>query len=271
MLSPLVSIILPTYNGKQIWLSQTINSVIYQTYTNRELIIINDASINNIEQTILECIAKDKRIKYYKNEENIKLTKTLNKWIELSQWYYIARIDDDDVWHDPMKLEKQVIFMEQNTNYGLCGTGGYIIDKQGTIWDQFIQRQHDQEIRKNLLASNQFTHSSVLIRKNVFDNVGFYDLNYNLVEDYELRLRIWIKYKLYNLSDPCIYYRINIQSVSHKYHRKQDLLSLKMTFLYKKYYPWFCKALIKKIIYFILPTKVSYTLLKIFKKWIQNI
>ena len=118
----LVSIILPTYNGKVEWLSQAIDSVIVQTYTHRELIIINDASTNDIETTIMEYVAKDKRIKYYRNEINLKLTNTLNKGLKIAQGAYIARIDDDDIRCDKEKLEKQIVFMEQNAGYGLCGT-----------------------------------------------------------------------------------------------------------------------------------------------------
>jgi glycosyltransferase involved in cell wall biosynthesis len=76
---PFVSIILPTYNGKHERLSQAIDSVIDQTYINRELIIINDASANDVENAILEYVQKDKRIRYYKNEKNLKLPKSLNK------------------------------------------------------------------------------------------------------------------------------------------------------------------------------------------------
>lgn len=77
--SPLISIILPTYNGKPQWLSQAIESIINQTYQNWELIIINDASTNEIEKTIIEYASKDKRLHYIKNKKNLKLTKTLNK------------------------------------------------------------------------------------------------------------------------------------------------------------------------------------------------
>jgi glycosyltransferase involved in cell wall biosynthesis len=79
MTYPLISIILPTYNGKSEWLVESINSVLIQTYNNFELIIINDASTNDIENSILEFVGKDKRIIYYRNESNLQLTRTLNK------------------------------------------------------------------------------------------------------------------------------------------------------------------------------------------------
>jgi glycosyltransferase involved in cell wall biosynthesis len=79
MQGPLVSIILPTYNGNHIWLSQAIDSVISQTYTHRELIIINDASTNDIEKTILDFQKKDERIKYLKNERNMERSFSKNR------------------------------------------------------------------------------------------------------------------------------------------------------------------------------------------------
>ncbi|MDR2190691.1 MAG: glycosyltransferase [Candidatus Peribacteria bacterium] len=85
MTNPLVSIILPTYNGNAKRLSASINSVLSQTYIHFELIIINDASTNGIETTILEFANKDKRILYVKNERNLKLTKTLNRALTIAK------------------------------------------------------------------------------------------------------------------------------------------------------------------------------------------
>jgi glycosyltransferase involved in cell wall biosynthesis len=77
---PMVSIILPTYNWREEWIRKSIESVLNQTYKDFELIIINDASTNDIEKVIKEYEKKDDRIVYVKNEKNLKLTKTLNKW-----------------------------------------------------------------------------------------------------------------------------------------------------------------------------------------------
>ena len=123
---PLISIILPVYNSKKERLTQSIESVFSQSFKDFELIIINDASTNDIEATILEYITKDKRIVYIKNKENLKLTKTLNKGLEISQGQYIARIDDDDIWMDKEKIQKQIDFMNKNPKYGLCGTNVYL-------------------------------------------------------------------------------------------------------------------------------------------------
>lgn len=263
--NPLISIILPTFNGKAAWLWEAVDSVINQTYSNRELIVINDASTNDIEKVILHYVDTDNRILYVKNEENMQLTRSLNKWIELSKWKYIARIDDDDIWCDYEKLSKQARFMEKNPEYGLCGTSGYIINEKGEIIEEFSQRKTDESIKKTLLASNQFTHCSVLIRKSVLEDVWYYNPQHNLIEDYELRLRIGTKYKLYNLQDRCVMYRINTQSVSNKHNKKQQIMNIKITSRFRYYYPWFYNAVIKKIWYLLLPKALSQKILRYWK------
>jgi glycosyltransferase involved in cell wall biosynthesis len=117
---PLVSVILPTYNWKDEWISKSIESVLNQTFKDFELIIINDFSTNDVEKVIKRFQKKDSRIVYLTNEENLKITKTLNRWLGVANWKYIARIDDDDIWNDNTKLEKQVNFMESYKDYWLC-------------------------------------------------------------------------------------------------------------------------------------------------------
>ena len=110
-MEPLVSVLIPVYNTKYRYLREAIESILNQTYGNFELLIINDASCDNAEDVILSY--KDERIKYYKNETNLKLIATLNKGIELSKGKYIARLDADD-YCTPDRLEKQVKYMEEH-------------------------------------------------------------------------------------------------------------------------------------------------------------
>ena len=129
---PLVSVILPTYNGNKSRLSEAINSILSQTFSDFELIIINDASTNNIETTILRYAEQEPRIVYVKNDINLKLTATLNKALWLAKWEFIARIDDDDIRIDTEKLQKQVNFLKEYQEYGMCGAKHIIsIDEEG--------------------------------------------------------------------------------------------------------------------------------------------
>lgn len=244
---PLVSIILATYNWESEWLSLAIDSVLSQSYTNFELIIINDASTNNIEEAIQKYAAQDSRIVYVKNNKNLKLTRSLNKGLWLAKWEYIARIDDDDIRCDPDKLKKQVDFMENNWDYWVIGTSIILIDEEGKQLQKITQRKSDMEIRKTILQSNQIAHPSVLIRKSILDKVWRYDPDWNMAEDYELWCRIGEVSKLYNLADFCIHYRWNTQSISRINKLRQKNIAFKVFWKNKKYYPNFLKALVLRI------------------------
>ncbi|NVP18166.1 glycosyltransferase [Candidatus Gracilibacteria bacterium] len=234
----LVSIILPTYNGNHNWLSIAIDSVLNQTFNNFELIIINDASTNNIEKTILEYKKKDNRIIYIKNEQNLRLTKTLNKGIDLSKGKYIARIDDDDIWCDNNKLQKQVDFMNKNPDYGLCGTSSIFIDMNGKEISNFISIESDKKIRKKILNGNQFLHSNIIFRKNIIFSIGKYIDNNNTkyCEDYEFWLRIGTKYKINNLNNIFTKIRISENGISISNKFKQTYNAFRLAIKYNEYY-----------------------------------
>lgn len=266
MTVPLVSVILPTYNWNKKWLSEAIDSVLTQTYKNFEFIIINDASTNNIEQTILQFQKRDNRIIYHKNTKNIQLTQTLNKWISLSKWKYIARIDDDDIWCDPTKLQKQVAFMEKHVDYWLCGTSVININEQWNVLSYTQVPPIDTEIKKKLMRFNQFAHASVIIRKDAIHKVGPYNPLYNGAEDYELWLRIGTKYKLANTSDYCLKYRHNTNGISAKKRRRQWWYWLKIAFMYRKYYPFFRLYALPRLIIILIPRRLMTLIMKLIKR-----
>ena len=266
--NPLISIILPTYNGKKERLKESVDSVLNQTFKDFELIIINDASTNDIEETILEYTKKDDRIVYIKNEKNLKLTKTLNKWISLANGKYIARIDDDDIWEDEQKLEKQIKFLEENNDYWIIWTNWIIIDQDWNELYKLIRPSSNDEIKKKIIIGNWFIHSSILIRKTTLDEVWwFYNPEWNFVEDYELWLRIWKASKMKIISDSYIKYRQNIKSVSNSNYRKQKWLALKLFFKYYKFYPkkYFIRALIFHIWEWLVPYSITSTILRLMK------
>lgn len=255
MKTPLISVILPTYNGSK-YISEAIESVLDQSFSDFEFIIINDASTDNkVENIILEFQKKDPRIIYIKNEQNLKLTRTLNKWIDLSKWDYIARIDDDDIWTDKDKLKKQFSFLNENLEYWIIWTNWICIDKNDNIIWKIIHSEQNDDIRKKMLFTNQFIHSSVLIRKNIINKVWSYNPEWNYVEDYEFWLRIWNKSKLYNLSDFSIHYRILENSITRQKNFRQNLMILKLLFKNRNSYPNFISSLFLRLIILIFPQK----------------
>lgn len=114
--------------------------------------------------------------------------------------------------------------------------------------------ENDSNIRNRMLLSTQISHSSIIIRKEALDTCGLYNPDYNLMEDHELRLRIGIQYKLHNLQDFTIIYRINPKGVSIQNRKKQHQLALSLCLKYRKYYPNFIKWLIGNILLNLLPS-----------------
>ena len=118
---PVISVIMPVYNTKEKFLREAVESILNQTFTDFEFIIINDGSDSITEDIILSY--KDLRIKYLKNEQNLGIVQSLNKAVKTAKGKYIARMDADDI-SMPHRLEKQYEFMENHPQCGVCGTYG---------------------------------------------------------------------------------------------------------------------------------------------------
>lgn len=262
----LISIILPVYNADKKELLEAINSVLSQTYKNIELLIINDASNNWIEKFLSIHDFKDKRVKVINNEKNLRLTKTLNKWLKLAKWEYIARIDDEDIWIDNEKLEKQVKFLEKNPDYWICWTNWIAIDKHWNVLFNLKWEETDSDIRNSIMQRCPFLHVSVVFKKSCISNCWWYSENRDYNEDHELRLRFWKKYKLYNLQDYCVKFKMDPDWISWRHKLTQRRNILKLWFLYGKYYPYWLLQIISNIMNLIiaaLPLKFIQILMKL--------
>jgi glycosyltransferase involved in cell wall biosynthesis len=201
---PLVSIILPVYNGMP-YLESSVKSILTQTYRNFELIIINDGSKDN-SMNFLRCI-KDSRIRLFE-QENMGLAATLNKGISYSKGEFIARHDQDDI-SLPSRLEKQVAFLINNHDYALVGTWASIINNDGETGRAHLHPAENIQLQFELLFDNPFVHSSVMLRKSILESVGLYstDKNRQPPEDYELWSRIARHAKIANIPEILHLYR----------------------------------------------------------------
>ena len=271
--TPMVSIILPTYNWREERIRKAIESVLNQTYKDFELIIINDASTNNVEDIIKEYEKKDDRVVYIKNEKNLKLTKTLNKWIDIAKWKYIARQDDDDIWQDKEKLWKQIAFLDAHEDYWLIWTNCIIMDQDENEMYSFNRPRTDKEIRENMMVWNWIVHSTIVMRKTALEKAWwYYNPDWNYMEDYELWLRMWQVCKMYNITDSYIKYRVNRKSVTISHYRKQKWFNVKLMFKYMKYYPkkYFLKGLVYRVRELVIPEKWTKYILQKFRKFNVN-
>lgn len=244
MPKPKVSIILPVYNAAA-YIAGAISSVLCQTFTDFELIIINDGSTDNSLEIIRGFT--DNRIKVIDNGENRGLQLTLNKGLETAEAEYIARIDADDEWIDAKKLQEQVNFLDQNGDCVLIGTAASVIDGVGREIYKVFLPETDREIREKMLRANQFFHSSVMMRRAALEKVGFYGVSDNLrhVEDYDLWLRLGRIGSLYNLPLVALRYRDISSSVSRQNVIEQLRKNISLVEKYGEAYPGYYSALLR--------------------------
>ena len=174
-----VSVLMPVYNTKYDFLRQAIESILNQTYEDFELIIINDASTDNAEDVILSY--KDNRIKYYKNERNLKLIATLNKGLDLCSGKYIARLDSDD-YCSSQRLEKQVEYMDTHPETGVLGTLFEFVPEHV----REIVNVEDIPLCIRYIPGC-LLHSSAMMRKSVLtDNKLYYNSDCLHAEDFKM-------------------------------------------------------------------------------------
>lgn len=201
---PLISVVLPTYNAQDT-LSQTIESVLNQTYENLELIIVDDGSSDGTVEVARQY--DDKRIQIFPLSKNRHICYALNEGLSHAKGEYIARIDCGDVFA-LNKLEKQLKYMQENPECGACFSWANLIDKDGNIInDKFPvifelmssekNRSQAEWMEYFISYGNCICHPSAMIRKDVLNDVGWYDLAYVQGQDYDLWMRIVLKCSIY--------------------------------------------------------------------------
>jgi len=244
---PLISVILPTHNRAK-YIRRAIESAMGQSYSNIELIVINDASTDNTLEIISGMSLNNPKITIVNNERNVGIVVSLNKGIKVAKGKYIARLDDDDIWCDEKKIEKQVAFLENNQDYVLVGGGVIRVNQSGREIIRYFLPKEDEDIRKVILTNNTFVHTSVLFRKDVFDKVGGYDHNFLFVEDWDLWMKMGTVGKFYNFQE--FFVRYLDQEYDNPGHyrnrgiRRKIGLNIKLRRKYKDYYTGYGKAIL---------------------------
>lgn len=185
-----ISVILQVFNGENT-IKNAINSILNQSYSDFELIIIDDGSSDRTLEIIKKVANIDQRIKIIKNSKNIGPTSSINKGIRIAKGEFIARQDAPD-FSLPNRFEKQLKFLQENVDYSFCGSN--IIIKQNK--HSSIKIFEESDIRKKLIINNCFVHSTIFIRKDVFDRFGLYNEKYTNGQDYELWCRLVYKHSL---------------------------------------------------------------------------
>lgn len=262
---PRVSIIIPTYNRVDM-LEKAIDSVFAQSFSDWELIIVDDASSDETEEKMNALHAKEERVNYMRipKIEGKGISEYLNIGLRNSKGEYIARIDDDDFWCHKDKLKMQVEFLDMNPEYILTGGGGIIVDEKGSELFKYYKRETDYEIRQYALFSNPFSHATVMFRKEAALRLGGYK-NLRHVEDMDFWLRMGKEGKLHNFKEYFITYTSSGQNKSFIEQTENSKTVVEIIKNYRQDYPNFFKAYLLNNIqhmYSYLPVSI--------KKYFQN-
>jgi len=209
MPQPLVSIVLPSYNYEK-YVGQAIQSVLDQTYINLELVIFENASTDGSLKVIKKF--RDPRIRLYSLKKNIK-AEVFNYGFERCKGKYLANIHADDLFF-PDKIEKQVAFLEENREYDLSATHVQGIDENGELYDSpecpdwWFNHNLDLSQIESYIAVNRVCMPSVLMRREVFQNLGPLRSELNFTADYDYWVRcVLAGHRIKLFEEPLVYYR----------------------------------------------------------------
>lgn len=208
---PLVSILLPVYNCEK-YLASSVESILNQSFSDFELIIVNDGSTDNTLQIIKTFT--DHRIVLV-DQMNQGLAKALNNGIKLSRGKYIARQDADDLSYKE-RLLKQVNYLDTHAHVGLVGTWARIVNEEGSDTGRtHLHATENCSLKFDLCFDNPFVHSSVMFRREVIEQVGVYDPSiHSLIQDFEYWHRISKKFEIGNVNEVLLDYREISSSIS---------------------------------------------------------
>lgn len=255
-LIPKVSVIMAVYNGMP-YLKESVESILIQTFKNFEFIIVDDASIDGT-WGFLRAL-KDKRIKLVKNKRNLGLASSLNKALKFSKGNFIARIDADDI-SLPQRLEIQINFLQKNQNIDICGTLAYLINEEGKKIGEVQKPTKDKDIKKMNQWITGLIHPTWLAKREVFDELGGYDPEYDMVEDYDFLIRAK-NFGMANINKKLLLWRSPRNRRSQKNIEKMYRKSLFLRWHYFKkgefgilYFPYILRSIITTYLF---PTKIK--------------
>jgi glycosyltransferase involved in cell wall biosynthesis len=252
--TPLVSVVMPAYNVED-YIEEAVNSILGQSYSNFEFIIIDDGSTDRTPE-ILKSFT-DPRIKLIFSEKNEGNYPARNKGCQLAKGRYIAVMDADDIAM-PERFAVQVKYLEENADVLLCGSAFKLLGKDLTI----VEPISYEEIKYVLVKTFCMSHPTIMFRQKVMEEVGCYRTDSLYAEDYDLVLRLALKGKVTNVPDVLLIRRQHKQQISTAYNREQNEFSRKIQLRYQHeigiYYPPSDKLFFLSQLAFYLRSTVSY-------------
>jgi glycosyltransferase involved in cell wall biosynthesis len=216
---PKVSVIMAVYNGAR-YLAQAMDSVLAQSFTDLEFVVVNDGSTDETA-AILDGY-QDPRIVLVEHDQNMGLTRSLNRGIDASCGELLARQDADD-YSLPERLARQVAFMDAHPAVALVGSGSKWIDGQGAVIRDGSPPTDPVTIQQQLLSSVPFLHGTFMIRRSCLGDVGGgYNEAFPVAQDCDLFLQISERWELANLPDILYVHRRHADTVTARRRADQE-------------------------------------------------
>ena len=200
---PRVSVLTPIYNTNPTHLREMIDSILSQTFTDFEFLILNDSPDNTEIEKIVKSY-RDKRIKYSKNDKNMGITPSRNKLLKMARGEYIAIFDHDDI-SVPDRLAREVEILDTHANVGVVSG---MMQNFGDVTTVRPAPEFDMDIKITMTENSAIWHTAAMIRKSVLtDNNIEYEESYSPCEDYRLWARLMDKTTFHNIQDILVKYR----------------------------------------------------------------
>lgn len=238
---PEVVVLLTVYNRLSV--RNTIESVLKQTFKDFQLMIVDNASDDGTYELLEQYSKIDDRVVIIRNKKNMGQTFSLHRGMELAKGKYIARIDADDIMKED-RLEKQYRFLEDNPEYGLCGSWVQLITDDDRLGEVVKTCTTDEGLRVMQRIGCGVYHPAVMMRSSILEQYGlFYDSSLSMAEDYDMWRQILLYAKGLNLGEVLLYYRRgdNNDSAHHQettfaeaHDVKKRILNEKVDFKWKE-------------------------------------
>jgi glycosyltransferase involved in cell wall biosynthesis len=267
---PLVSVLMIAYNAEN-FISEAIESILNQTFSDFEFIILDDHSTDNSYEVINEYAKKDNRILVLHNEKNLGIAESRTKCIKYAKGKYIAIADADDISF-PTRFEKQLEYLEKHKDCGVVGSFIELFNSEtGKIIGFRKYHEDDVRLRKRIFIYSPIAQPASMIRKEVFDDIGFYNPEYPPVEDLDIWFRLGTKYKFANIPEVLIKYRVHQNSATIKNMHRVKKLTLQIRQKYKNGYGYSYSFFDRLFLFFlritrhIIPGKLTFQIFSFFR------
>lgn len=254
--TPLVSVIMATFNEPKDYIEQSIKSILNQTYGNIELLVLDDSTAEETRNIIDVLASVDNRVIVIRKDKRMGFVHALNEGLRIAKGMFIARMDGDDI-SLPDRFEKQIKYFSENPDVDIVGGGMKIIDEFGINISERIYPSKGLKLKLFSVFRNPLAHPTVMIKKSQIGNFQ-YDESFNKAEDLELWLRLRNKgARINNIRDKLINYRV-IRKMGNKRDSSNFKASVRarMKNFNAKFFIFDSISIIISFLYSIIPTSL---------------